>query len=173
MLQVSRIAGDPKAASFPGPDDSGSTALGCQHGHRTWLDCGYPCGLWWYQGLQTSQTLIMVPGSSPGSDVSVAPGGSVGHLDHQGLCSRVALGHQHGPRWQPRTLTSAWSSIVPGATAIDLDPDCSRAIGTDRALGSNPDLDDTMAPGGSIGSQVPAWSGLRCHLGLRWQRRPL
>ncbi|XP_052574744.1 uncharacterized protein LOC128097911 [Peromyscus californicus insignis] len=93
----------------------------------------------------------MVPGSSLGSDVTMAPGESAEHTDQHGPNGRVALGQQHGPMWWPRPLASAWHLMASGAVDINSDPGCCRAMEPDIAPRSNPGWADTMAPGDSTG----------------------
>ncbi|XP_059109759.1 leukocyte immunoglobulin-like receptor subfamily A member 6 [Peromyscus eremicus] len=100
--------GDTLAPSEASPFDT-NVVIGCG------LDPGHPFGLWWHQGPWTTQTSTvigpqnpdMVLSSSPVSDVTMALGGSTGYSDQHGPRGSVPLRHQHGPMWQPRTLTSA------------------------------------------------------------------
>ena len=115
-------------------------ATGCN------LDPRHLCSLWWHHRPQNIVDLNcdkttdtdMVPRSSLASDVTMVSAGSSTHPDQHGPGHRVALGHLYGPRWQPRTLGSAWPSVVSGST----DTDYCRA------------MDPEMTPYCSQGSEV-------------------
>lgn len=80
---------------------------------------------------------------SSGSDVTMAPGGSTCHPNLYDPDGHMALKHQHGLKCQPRLQTSAWPSVATGATDINTEPGCCRAMVPDIALGSSPALDIT------------------------------
>ena len=62
-------------------------------------------------------------GSSPGSDATMVPDGSAGHSDRHGSSGSMVLRHQHGSRWWPRPLASAWVLMVSGAIDNIIDPE--------------------------------------------------
>lgn len=114
---------------------------------------------------------------------------------------------QHGPgsgmpltyppchKLQPRPQGSLWSLVASLAMDISTDTGCGRTMNSDMVLGSYPDSDVTMVPGGSAASGsswprhiatcgLPTWpqvaaqttSLYMAHRGarrLRYQHRPL
>ena len=66
--------------------------------------------------------------------IILASGGSIGHSDGHGSSSRMALGHQCGPRWQPRPLALPWPLMISGTADNKTNPGCSRVTDTDMAL---------------------------------------
>lgn len=95
--------------------------------------------------------LVMVLGSNLGLGVTMVPGESTGHPDWHGPHSSMALGYQHGPRCQPRFLALAQSSMVSGATYINIAPEWSRVMDPDMALDCSSGPDSIMTPTDSTG----------------------
>lgn len=117
----------------------------------------------------------MVLNSSLDLDVTMTSGESAGHSDWHALHNRVALKHQHGPKW-PRPLASTWPLIVSVAMNSNTDSGCSRVIDPDVACSSCPGLDNTMAPGGTVDHSDRCDTGssmvLTCKTVYRLQLRP-
>ena len=102
--------------------------------------------------------------SSPGLDVTMAPGGSTGHVDWLGSHGSLTLQHHYGPSWQPRPLALAWLLMVSGdigcGKAMDSGPghhrgtlwQCRplRSIWPHGLSGSTGLGDTKMATGGSL-----------------------
>lgn len=83
---------------------------------------------------------------------TTAPGGSAGHSYRHGSTSSTALGYQHGPRWQPRSRVPTWPSRVIGATNINSDPGCHRAMAQTRASAAT-----WMSPWHQVKSRPLRW----------------
>lgn len=84
----------------------------------------------------------MVPGSSPGLDITMAPC----HPDQHGPPAVWPPDTNMALRWQFRCLALALPLMLSGATNINTDPVCGRTMDPNMALGSNPGSDNTMAP---------------------------
>lgn len=75
-----------------------------------------------------------------------APGGSTGHSDLYNPSRSTTFVHWHGPRWQPRPLsTSVWPLVPRQTMDMDTDPDCVFNIDPGVVLGWSLWLDVTMA----------------------------
>lgn len=77
-------------ALVPAWPSSANMATSCD------LDSGYPCGLWWHPGPQTWSSSASRAWMLPWPD----------RFDWYGSSDSVAFGHQHSPRWWPRTSPS-------------------------------------------------------------------
>lgn len=65
-----------------------------------------------------------------------APGGSTGHSDLYNPSRSTTFVHWHGPRWQPRPLsTSVWPLVPRQTMDMDTDPDCVFNMDPGRVLG--------------------------------------
>lgn len=91
----------------------------------------------------------MVLSSSLDLIVTMTTGDIVGHSDWHGLHSRVALKHQHGPRW-PKPLASTLPLMVSVAMNRNTDSGCGTVMDPSMACSSFLGLDNTMAPGGTV-----------------------
>lgn len=139
--------------SYSGHHGPGSgMSLGLQYGHRS------QASLWplvamgamdinTETGCSRTTNPDMVLGSILGPDVTMDLGGYTGHSDQR----RVALGHQHDPRWGPRPRASIQLSMVTGAMDINTDQGCSRAMDLKMAFSWSSSLDVSMAPGSGSG----------------------
>lgn len=88
----------------------------------------------------------MVLCSSPGPDVTMVPSGNAGPRPSTWL-QMVA-----------HTLGSTHSSVVSGATDINIDPVCGRTTDPDMSFSHSPGIDKTMAPvDRSPNSAFPQW----------------
>lgn len=160
-------------------------ALGYHHAHGLWP--GSWASMWslvttWAtdiniepgSGRATDPDMVLC--SSLGLDITLNPGGCAGHLDCHGPQGNMALGHQCGPRWQPRPPALVWYLMVSGVIDIHTDFDWGRAMDPGMTVGHSPDLDNTMASADSTGhSNRPGLSSgtsFRHQHGHRLQPRP-
>lgn len=162
-----------------------STALGCPYGNRlqpspqvfmgllmaTWaIDPNTDLGC----GRTMDPDVVLV--SSLGPDVTMVPGGIIGHLDQHDPHSSMALRHQYSHRLQPRSQASTWLLSATWVRDISADPGRGRTTDQDTILGSSLDQAVTMVPDGCAGH--PDWYGPHTSTAcghqcdLRWQPRP-
>lgn len=101
-----------------------------------------------YPSCGSTTDTHMVPGSSSGLDVTIAPGHSADHSDWHISNSSVGLRHQHGTQVVSETSGIDMPLMVPlmvlGATDINRDSGCSRVVDPEMDLSSSSDLDDTI-----------------------------
>lgn len=66
----------------------------------------------------------MALSSSPGLDVTMAPGGSAGHSEQYGPSCSMTSGLQNGLRWWPRRWVFTLPSVVSQVMDTNTDPYC-------------------------------------------------
>ncbi|KAL6092601.1 hypothetical protein STEG23_028835 [Scotinomys teguina] len=106
---------------------------------------------------------------SPCLDDTMDLDGSAGHSDQHGPSGHMALGQQHGHRFQPRPRTSVWPMVATQATDINMDPGYYRTIDPDKVLSSSPGPVLTMAPGGGGSTAHSDWHGPSDNMALGHQ----